>query len=167
MAEKTKKTSEKAEKMAGVTVSWEAEEYITHDKNAGWYIGLVIVCLALIALSIWLQQWIFIAVIVLAFISLMIYELRPPRKLKYTVDAKGLTEGEKFYKFEDYRAFGILQDDQNFAIVIMPRKRFAPSVTVYFPKAKGEEIVDVFGARLPMEEVKLDFLDKIVRKLRI
>jgi hypothetical protein len=49
----------------------------------------------------------------------------------------------------------------------MPRKRFSPAVTVYFPKEKGEEIVDVFGARLPMEEVKLDLIDKIVRKLRI
>ena len=38
---------------------------------------------------------------------------------------------------------------------------------MYFPKEQGEEIVDVFGARLPMEEVKLDVLDKIVRKLRI
>jgi hypothetical protein len=40
-------------------------------------------------------------------------------------------------------------------------------VTVYFPKEKGEEIGDMFGARLPMEQVKLDFIDKIVRRLRI
>lgn len=76
-------------------------------------------------------------------------------------------EGDKQYLFENYRAFGILQDDTNFAIVLMPRKRFSPVVTVYFPKDKGEEIVDIFGMRLPMEEVKLDLLDKIVRKLRI
>ena len=30
-----------------------------------------------------------------------------------------------------------------------------------------EGIVDMLGARLPMEEVKLDFLDKIVNFLRI
>jgi hypothetical protein len=98
---------------------------------------------------------------------LILYEVRPPRKIQYAVDGKGLTEGEKVYNFDDYRAFGILQDDTNFAIILMPRKRFSPAVTVYFPKEKGEEIVDVFGARLPMEEVKLDFMDKIVRKLRI
>lgn len=148
-------------------VSWEAEEYITHDKNAGWYIGLAIVGLALVALSVWLQWWTFTALIVLCIISLLIYVLRPPRKIKYSVDAKGLTEGEKVYMFDDYRAFGILQDDTNFAIVMMPRKRFSPAVTVYFPKEKGEEIVDIFGARLQMEEVRLDLIDKIVRKLRI
>ena len=55
----------------------------------------------------------------------------------------------------------------NFAIVLTQRKRFALRVTVYFPQKDGEKIVDAFGARLPMEEVKLDFLDKIVNFLRI
>lgn len=155
------------EKKSITVVRWEAEEYITHDKNAGWYIGLSIVGIMLVALSVWLQWWTFTIVIVLCFVSLLIYVIRPPRKIKYSVNSKGLTEGEKTYSFENYRAFGILQDDTNFAIVLMPRKRFSPAVTVYFPKAKGEEIVDVFGARLPMEEVKLDFIDKLVRKLRI
>ena len=159
--------SEQKAKAKVKAVKWEAEEYITHDKNAGWYIGLAIVGLALVALSVWLQWWTFTALIVLCVISLLIYVLRPPRKIKYSVDAKGLTEGEKTYYFDDYRAFGILQDDTNFAIVMMPRKRFSPAVTVYFPQEKGEEIVDVFGAKLQMEEVKLDLIDKIVRKLRI
>jgi hypothetical protein len=156
------KSEEKAK-----TVRWTAKEYITHDKNAGWYIGLAIVGIALVALSVWLQWWTFTATVVLCVISLLMYVIRPPRELKYSVSGKGLTEGERTYNFDDYRAFGILQDDTNFAIVLMPRKRFSPAVTVYFPKEKGEEIVDIFGARLPMEEVKLDLIDKIVRKLRI
>jgi hypothetical protein len=158
--------AEKAKTKANV-VKWEAEEYITHDKNAGWYIGLAIVGLALVALSVWLKWWTFTVLIVLCVVSLLLYVLRPPRKIKYEVDGKGLTEGEKTYLFEDYRAFGILQDDANFAIVMKPRKRFSPAVTVYFPKEKGEEIVDVFGSKLQMEDIKLDLIDKIVRKLRI
>lgn len=153
--------------MSDKSVRWEAKEYIEHDKNAGWYIGLSVIGLLLVALSVWLRWWTFTAVVVLSFISLLIYVLRPARTLKYSISNKGLTEGEKVYRFEDFKSFGILQDDTNFAIVLIPRKRFSPAVTVYFPKEKGEEIVDQFGARLPMEEVKLDFIDKIVRKLRI
>ncbi len=40
-------------------------------------------------------------------------------------------------------------------------------VTVFFPETEGEQIVDIFGARLPMEPVKLDLMDKLVRWLRI
>lgn len=87
--------------------------------------------------------------------------------IKYTLSGKGLMEGEKFYGYEDYKSFGVLKDEGNFAIVLVPRKRFSTVVTIYFPEEKGEEIVDMFGARLPMEEVKLDFLDKLVRMLHI
>ena len=155
------------EKIKSQTVRWEAKEYIQHDKNAGWYIGLAIVGLGLVALSVFLQWWTFTAVVVLSVVSLLIYVLRPARTIKYSISSKGLTEGEKVYKFEDFKSFGILQDDTNFAIVLIPRKRFSPVVTVYFPKEKGEEIVDQFGARLPMEEVRLDLIDRLVRKLRI
>ena len=148
-------------------VRWEAEEYVSHEKNAGWYFGLVLVCVILSLISIRFEWWTFTAVIVVSVIAIVVYSVRPPRKIQYVLSAKGLTEGEKMYHFEDYKAFGILQDDVHFAIILMPKKRFAPAVTVYFPENKGEEIVNMFGERLPMEEVKLDMIDKIVRKLRI
>lgn len=47
----------KDEKQSTV-VRWEAQEYITHDKNAGWYIGFTIIAIALIALAVFLKQWI-------------------------------------------------------------------------------------------------------------
>lgn len=150
-----------------ILVEWEAEEYVARDKNAGWYVGLVIVGLVLVALSVWLRWWTFTALIVVAVLALLVYSLRPPRKLHYALDNEGLVEGGRIYKYEDYKSFGVLRDGAHFAIVLTPRKRFSPAVTVYFPEAQGEKIVDVFGMRLPMEEVKLDFLDKIVKSLRI
>lgn len=149
------------------SISWEAEEYIVRDKTSWWYVGLVAVGLLLSALAIWLQAWTFLAVIVLSIVALIIYTLRPPRIMRYTLTDSGLTEGEKTYSYEDYKSFGILHEGDNFAIVLTPRKRFAGRVTVYFPEIQGEEIVDAFGMRLPMEEVKLDLLDKLIKFLRI
>ena len=163
----SKEASEKRAKNPKTIVSWEAEEYLQREKNGGWYVGLVIVTLALVALSVLLKWWTFTALVVLSAIALAIYSARPPRKLKYALSNKGLTEGEKLYNYEDYKSFGVLADGDNYAIVLCPRKRFSPRVTVYFPKENGEAIVDAFGARLPMEDVKLDFLDKLVKWLRI
>lgn len=148
-------------------VTWEGQEYVTHDKNAGWYVGLVVVGLLLVGLSIWLKWWSFTALVVVSVLALIVYAARPPRKIHYSLSAKGLDEGERHYNFEDFKSFGILQDGKRFAIVLRPRKRFSASVTVYFPENQGEQIVDMFGLRLPMEEVKMDMLDKIVKFLRI
>ena len=148
-------------------VNWEAEEYLQRDKKIGWYIGFAIVVLALIALSVYLQWWTFTVLVALSAVALIIYSVRPPRKLHDSLSSKGLSEGNVLYSYEIFKSFGVLQDGNDYAIVLTPRKRFSPRVTVYFPKESGEKIVDAFGMRLPMEEVKLDFLDRIVKMLRI
>ena len=148
-------------------ISWEAEEYVVRDKNAWWYVGLVAVGLVLCGIAILVQAWTFLVVIILSVFALIIYALRPPRILHYSLSNKGLSEGDRVYDYADFKAFGILREGNHFAIVLTPRKRFATRVTVYFPENRGEQIVDMFGARLPMEEVKLDMLDKLIKFLRI
>ena len=149
------------------TINWEAEEYIVREKNAWWYVGLVAASLVFVGLAILVQAWTFLAVIVLSVVALLVYTLRPPRILRYTLTNKGLSEGEKLYDYAEFKACGIIREGNHFAIVLTPRKRFSPRVTVFFPESQGEEIVDAFGARLPMEEVKLDLLDKLIKFLRI
>lgn len=148
-------------------VNWEAQEYIARDKNVGWYIGLALVGIVFSGLAIWLQQWTFLALIIVSIVAILVYTIRPPRMLHYSLSEKGLSEGNKLYGFDQFKSFGVMRDDKRFSIVLIPKKRFSPRVIVFFPESQGEQIVDVFGARLPMEDVKLDMLDKLVRFLRI
>lgn len=161
------KTSKRSTGSRDLIVNWEAQEYVMHSKNVGWYIGLIFVGLALSALAVWLQQWTFLALVIVSVVALIVYAVRPPRKLHYSLSSKGLSEGNRLYSFSQFRSFGILNEDKRFQIVLIPKRRFGTRVTVYFPESQGEQIVDMFGERLPMEQVKLDVLDKLVRFLRI
>lgn len=152
---------------AAESVSWEAEEYIKRTRNVWWYIGLFVIGAGLCALSVYFKQWTFLVLIIVCIIAILATSIRPPRKIRYSLDSSGLTEGERLHKYEDFRAFGILKEGSHFSAILIPKKRFALSVKVYFPETNGEAIVDALGARLPMEDVKLDFLDKIVNFLRI
>lgn len=148
-------------------VSWQAEEYIVRDRNAWWYCGLFLVGAGLCVLSVFLGWWTFLILVVLSIITILVFTFRPPRKISYVLNKDGLMEGNNLHKYSDYRAFGILKEGSHFSAVLIPKKRFGLSTKVYFPESNGEAIVDALGARLPMEEVKLDFLDKIVNFLRI
>jgi hypothetical protein len=61
----------------------------------------------------------------------------------------------------------VIQDGDHHSIMLIPTKRFSPGVSVYFPEEVGEQIVDILGQRLPMENLKLDVIDIVVRKLRL
>ena len=148
-------------------ISWQAEEYIVRDHNTGWYIGLFTVGVLLLGLAILIRSWTFFALIVLSTITILIFTFRPPRKISYTLNSDGLIEGGRLHRFEEFKAFGIAKEGSHFSAILIPKKRFGINVKVYFPGDSGEAIVDALGARLPMEEVKLDFLDKIVNFLRI
>ena len=148
-------------------ISWKAEEYSVRDHNTWWYVGLFVIGAAFCVLAFFLKAWTFLALIILSIIAILTSSLRPPRTISYTLNKEGLTEAGKLHKYDEFKAFGILKEDSHFSAVLIPKKRFGLSVKVYFPEGSGEAIVDALGARLPMEEVKLDFLDKIVNFLRI
>ena len=148
-------------------ISWQAEEYIVRERNAWWYVGLAVITIGLSVLSVFLGWWTFLVLVILSAIVILISVFRPPRKINYTLNNDGLTEGTNLHKFSDYKAFGILKEGNYYSAVLIPKKRFSLSTKVYFAEGNGEQIVDILGAHLPMEEVKLDFLDKIVNFLRI
>lgn len=152
---------------AQAQITWTAEEYVMRSHNGWWYFGLTIVTIGLGALAVWLQGWTFLALIIVSAITVLVFNLRPPRKIHYSLNSEGLKEGKLKHPFTDFRAFGIVKEESHYSAVLIPKKRFGLSVKVYFPEGSGEAIVDALGARLPMEEVKPDFLDKIVDFLRI
>ena len=62
-------TTVKAVPKDSSVVNWDAREYIPQDKNGGWYVGLVVVSLALIALAVVFSWWTFVVVVVLSAVA--------------------------------------------------------------------------------------------------
>ena len=150
-------------------VTWSAQEYVHMERNPLWFIGFALVVLGFVAIDIFfLQSWTFSALVIVMAIALIIYIRRPPRTLTYSLSPKqGLYVGERLYHFDEFRAFGLIKDGDHDSIMLIPRKRFSPGVSVFFPEEAGERIVDILGVRLPMETLKLDAVDLLIRKLRL
>jgi hypothetical protein len=150
-------------------IRWTASEYIHVEKNALWYILFIVVVLGLIAVDVFiLKSYTFSALVIVMAVALVIYSRRPPRTMQYALsDQHGLYIGDHLHSFSEFKAFGLIKDGDHHSIMLIPVKRFAPGVSVYFPEEAGEEIVDILGARLPMKPLKLDLIDVIVRQLRL
>ncbi|HET8884029.1 MAG TPA: hypothetical protein VFM68_00995 [Candidatus Saccharimonadales bacterium] len=149
-------------------IRWQAQEYIQHDKSPVWYIAFALVVLGLMAVAIFFIRSITFNILVpVMAIALWVYVNRPPRVLDYTLSRKGLHVNDHLYAFSEFKGFGVIHDGKEYSVLLLPVKRFKPGVSVYFPEASGEAIVDMLGARLPMQELHLDIVDRIIRKLRI
>ena len=153
----------------GDPVNWDAKEFIHMERGPLWFVAFAFIALGLIALDVFLiKSWSLSVLVVIMAIPILIYVRRPPRTLHYALSiTQGLYIGEHLYPFEDYKAFGLIRDGEHFSIMLIPVKRFSTGVSVYFPEEAGEKIIDILGQRLPMEDLKLDAIDILIRKIRL
>jgi len=150
-------------------VSWSAVEYIDAHKGFIWYVVFVVVALGMAAAAFFLAQSItFSGLVIVMAAAVIVFSRRPARTVQYTLSGKqGLYVGEKLRPFDEFKSFGLLHEDGHDSIMLIPTKRFGLGVSVYFPQEVGEDIVDILGARLPMKDLKLDMMDKLIRRLRL
>lgn len=155
--------------IAANPIHWGATEYIYRPKSGLWFFIFAVILLGLIAADIFFFKTytfaILVAVMGLAFI---VYTRRPPQEINYSLSSsQGLYIGETLHSFDEYKSFGVINDRGNNFIKLIPVKRFGLGASVYFPTELGEQIVDAFGAVLPMEDLKLDAFDVVARTLRL
>ncbi|MDB5184870.1 MAG: hypothetical protein JWN38_678 [Candidatus Saccharibacteria bacterium] len=159
---------------AGVTpvedfgrVTWTASEYIAHQKNARWYINLGVAAVIIAAIVyVFTRDPTTTAVIIIAAIALGGYAARPPRELEYRLDEHGLTIDKKFFPYTNFKSFTVDEDVAFASIILMPLRRFAPSISIYFAPQDEEEIADLLSAVLPYEPHHQDPIDKLMRRIR-
>ena len=148
-------------------VSWQSHEYTQYDKSPVWYVILLIVTSVLIGLSILFNAWSFAVLIPIMVVALMMYAHRPPQTVNYTVSEQGLYINDTLHPMGEFRAFAVGKEMDHNSLVLIPIKRFRPSIKISFPDEVGESIVDVIGAFIPSQDFQIDLFDKIIQKLRI
>jgi hypothetical protein len=158
---------ENKKELSETILEWEGQEFVAHNRGKGWVAVFVAMVLVLTALSVFLAAWTFTALIVVSAAAVVVYIKRPPRVIHYVLTNDGIAASEDFHDFAEFKHFGVIKDGEHYFLMLVPIKRFKPAVTLYFPETVGEKLVDELGARLPMEDLKLDAIDRLLRKLRI
>lgn len=148
--------------------SWQAPEGPSTHRPIAWYVIFSLITLGLMAASIFLlKSWTFAVLLPIMAVAVLLAITKPPRIINYAVSPKGVYVADKLYDFSEFRAFGVLLDPQQPSIILLPVRRFSPGLTIYFSETEGERIVDMLGARLPMQEVKPDAIEKIIRAIKL
>lgn len=148
-------------------VQWQASEYIHHEKNAGWYVALVLAGLLLIISAIlFLDSITFVVLIVVMVAALWFFAMRPPRTMRYQLTPHTLHVNDHVYGLQEFRSFGLVQEGGIYSIALNPAKRYMPRLSLYFPPEQGEEILVILETMLPEEEVRFDMVDRLTRRLR-
>ncbi len=149
-------------------IQWQAPEYLQEQRSPWWFIIFWVVVVVIILIAAFVVKSLTFAILVpVMAAALMLYSHRPPRNMAYVLSNKGLYINEKLHPLSEFKGFGVAKDDALPSLMLLPVKRFRPALNVHFPEEYGEDIVDFLGERIPMQELKLDIFDKLIRKLHL
>lgn len=149
------------------TVSWTASEYVAHDKNAGWYV-LVMLAAAAVAGIVYLVTRDLVSPVVVMILggAFAVFGARQPQVLEYAISNTGVHIGQKQYPYGLFRTFSIIEEDATRSILLMPLQRFNLPISVYYDPADEQQIVEALAAHLPHEDRAVGPIDNFMRKIR-
>jgi hypothetical protein len=148
-------------------ISWTASEFISNHKSPSWYITLLAFVSVVAGLTyVFTGDYISTGTIVIVGVLFAILAGKQPRQLSYSLDTSGITIGGKFYPYEMFKSFTILEEGAIGCINLLPLKRFMPELSVYYPPEEEEKIINVLTGSLPNDQKPEQSFDKLMKKIR-
>ncbi|MEI7631763.1 MAG: hypothetical protein WCJ60_00390 [bacterium] len=148
-------------------VNWTASEFVSHQKTVAWYIVLGAMS-AVVTLVVYLisRDILSAVVVVLSCIALGVFAARSPRTKTFEINDRGVLIDSKFYPFEMFKSFSVVDDEAVSCIWLRPLKKMMPTLVMYYAPDDEEKIVLMLDNFLPQEDRQHDILDKVSRRIR-
>ncbi len=149
-------------------VNWTASEFIAHDKTSGWYLMLTLASIVAAGITFFMtrQDKLTTAIVLITGGLFGVIAARKPRELPYKIDSSGLQIGDKHFPYANFKSYSLVQEEGVESIWLLPLQRFVPGLSIYFSAEDKEQILDVLDNHLPVEQRELDFVDRLMHKIR-
>ncbi|HSX41087.1 MAG TPA: hypothetical protein VLF21_00395 [Candidatus Saccharimonadales bacterium] len=146
--------------------SWQASEFIFHQKTNSWYVTLWLVTAAICLVLGLLAQWLAVAMVVVMALAVVVYSRKEPRTLGYAVDDHGVSVEGKVTAYKLFRSYSIHQDLSWQTIDLEPTQRFVPRLTLLCENENIEQIASILAQHLPRVQRSPDLVERLTRYLK-
>ncbi|MCU0680597.1 MAG: hypothetical protein MUF50_04845 [Planctomycetes bacterium] len=89
-------------------LNWLIPEYHKHDKSRNWYIGAIIIAVAMVIYSLVTLNFLFALIIIMAAVIIIINDHQEPSLVNFVINRKGIGVGKRFYEYSALSNFAVL-----------------------------------------------------------
>lgn len=146
--------------------SWQASEFIHHQKKGSWYGIFAVAVVVLVVIAILTKQVLSVMVFIAMGGAVAVYANKEPRVLDYLLDEHGITVGGKPYRYDQFRSFAVFNDVAWHSIDLDPLQRFQPRLTVMFESQDLATIEAILSTHLPRIDRNPDIIERLTRTLK-
>lgn len=167
MEQKPKELEAKKLHPEEVLLSWDAPEFLEHERDAKWYIGAAVLALGLLGYSLYTKDWFFaVVVVIIAIVSLRYLKIKPNIK-KYGITRVGIYIDERFYPFDQLHSFWVVYQPPLKILNILSTRRYLPQLTIQLEDQDPVMIKNILKKFIPEQEKRGEaVMDKVSRILK-
>src|SRR3989344_5806017 len=143
-------------------ISWETPEYPAYEKSADWYwwVGLVVV--VLMGFAIWQRSFLFGVFILIAWFTMMLYAVRPPKTIHVSIIESGVMVENTLYPWHNIKSFWIFYRPPLIRdLSLESKKTVMPYIKIPIGETEPEKIKKIILAYIPEVEQKESVIDNL------
>ena len=148
-------------------LSWKAHEFDQQKKGPMWFVVFAVIVIGLIFLAFWWKAFTMMVFLILAVFLIIIYALKEPRIVNFSITPLGMDIDNVLYKYSDMSSFWIFYEPPEIKeLDIKLIRGFSPHLSIPLGKTDPNDIRKILLEYLPEKKEKLSVADGIARKLK-
>jgi len=148
-------------------LSWKTQEFEQQKKGPMWFVVFAVVVVGLIFLAFWWKAFTMMVFLILAVFLIIIYALKEPRTVIFSITPLGVDIDNVMYKYSDMSSFWIFYEPPEIKeLNIKLTRGFFPHLSIPLGKTDPNDIRKILLEYLPEKKEKLSVADGIARKLK-
>ena len=152
-----------------VFFAWQVPEYMTHERSSLWYIGIIVISLALIIYSIFTANFLFALIVILVAFIIFLKSYYSPANLNFQITEEGILLGNQFFPYERIKNFYIIYKPPRVKKIFFNLKSFGPDLSIIIhdvnPLLIREKLLQYLEEDLEKDRQSLEDLMETLLKL--
>lgn len=136
-------------------IEWSAPEYKHKERTNDWFWTIGIITLIAFVLAFWFKNYLFSIFIFISGCCLILFSVRPPQEIAFSIETEGLTMGKVLHGWKDIKGFNIKKGKPYASLIIETKKYFLPVYTIPMPENLTQEVKESLLKVIPV----IDTLD--------
>lgn len=148
--------------MGKILLTWEADEYFHHDKGADWYWWVGLVAVALLGFAIYQRSFLFGVLILVGWFTVVLYAIRPPRTLKFSLTERGMLVESTLYPWQSLKSFWVFYNPPlHKDLSLESKKAIMPYIKIPLGQTDPEKIREIVKKYLPEAEQQESMIENL------
>lgn len=149
MIKKIKRLDSMPNRVVNRVISWQAPEFIQYKKDMKWYVVLITFGVALTTLFYFVDNYLAMAVIVLAVIVMIMTANQKPKKRLYKLSKDGLKVDDNFYPISEFKSFFITYVENVPNLHFEKTKKMSLPMSIFLIDVNENSVIDFIKLYLP------------------